>query len=417
MNEGAAKSVTYQAAQAAVVESAKALASEEVSLRDALGRVVRQDLVCDSDYPPSDVSAMDGYALASAGVASASRERPVWLKVVGTVKAGGLARMSPGKGECVAVTTGACVPEGADAVVPQEDAEVRGDSIVVSKPSPAGGFIRKKGEIARRGDRLDLKGRRASPQVLGLAAAFGAETFAVARRPRVGVLATGDELAAVGERPDGRHVRASNLAMLLSLARLSGCEVLDAGLSSDSSGDIVEHLEACAGCDAVVMSGGVSGGAFDLVPDALHALGADVKFRGLRMQPGKRTIFGVKEDTLFFGLPGNPSAAFVAFHTIVRPGLLAMQGCLEPREVLCLGHTASALEKTMGETHTLFLPARIVGSWAGDGLEVEPVRMRGRGDVIALAEATCLIRLDDDIHSVEAGDKVEVIVLPGATWT
>jgi molybdopterin molybdotransferase len=414
MTERAAKSMTFEAARAAVVECVKVLPSEDASFEEALGRVVRQDVFCDTDYPPCDISTMDGYGLAFRSVAPASGERPVWLRVVGSARAGGPAGGSPGEGECVAVTTGACLPGGADTVVPLEDAEVCGDSIGVRKPSPMGAFVRRRGEIARRGDRLRLAGRRATPQVLGLAAAFGAEKIAVTKKPRVGVFATGDELAAISALPDRAHVRASNLAMLVALVRQSGCEVHDAGLSRDSRENLVGHFEACAGCDVTVTSGGVSGGGFDLVPDALRAFGAEVVFSAVQMRPGKRTIFGVKEETLLFGLPGTPGAAFVAFHMIVRPALLAAQGCPEPTSTVCEGRTATALEKDEGGPHTLFLPARIVGRGPDAVPEVEPVGTRGCGDVVALAGAACMIRLNESIRSVAAGEKVEVIILPGA---
>ena len=453
-------------AQALVESGVRVLPVEQVALADALGRVLRCDAVSDVDLPPSDMSAMDGFCLDSASTRGAGASRPARLRVSGTIRAGEAAPARVGPGECMAIMTGAALPAGADAVVSTE--EVSGgsgaggrdgspDFISVGAEVEPGRWVRKRAEILARGDRVSLRGRRATPQVLGLLASLGVDPVPVTRRPIVGVLATGDELVALTEVPGPAALRASNLTMLLGQARALGCDVVDGGISGDDEASIAAGLERCRGCDAVVVTGGASGGKFDLVGKVLMDLGVQPAFREVRMGPGKRTAFGTRAGVAFFSLPGTPAAALIVFHMLVKPGLLAMMGasCCKGRFVKA--RIASALGgvgrrgwppgigggRPLGSGaagQSLGFTRIVAARWAGGrqggegggeeggpgsgrggcseggpgggtGGIVEPLAARGGGNVVSLSGATCFIILDEGTASVRAGDEVNVLPL------
>lgn len=407
------------------------LPSEQVALADALGRILSCDVVSDVDLPPVDMSVMDGFCLHSASTRGASGSRPVRLRVLGTLRAGEVARARVGPGECMAIMTGAALPPGTDAVVSTEevggevDGEVGGTVCIRAEVEP-GRWVRARAEIISRGHPVQLRGKRATCQVLGLLASLGVDPVAVARKPLVGIIATGDELVAVTASPGRVTVRASNLPMLLGLARAAGCEVVDGGISGDDEASIAAGVERCRGCDAVVVSGGASGGKFDLVAKVLVDIGVQPAFREVRMGPGKRTLFGVRDGVAFFSLPGTPAAALTVFHLIVRPGLLAMMGASSSRGRLLRARLACPLRGPAGlalsSGFTRVVAARWVGDVPGDvpggvpgGLpgRVQPVATRGGGDVLALSDAACFIVLGEDAASVEVGDEVDVLVPEG----
>lgn len=446
MNDKSADRVSLEAAQSTVVDGVGVLPGERVPLREALGRVIRQDVVCDSDCPSADVSAVDGYSFASQHTACAGREAPLRLRVVGTVKAGSSATFSVGDGECAAIMTGGPLPAGADTVVPAEDVEAHGDLVVLGSPPPPGSWVARLGDFVKKGETIRLAGRRATPQVLAVLAASGASTVSASRRPRVGVLATGDELVGCETVPGRGRVRASNLPMLAALASEIGCDVADTATVGDSEYRIAEQIRRWEAFDAIVTSGGASMGKFDLVPGALRAAGAEIVFSRVRMRPGGRTLFGRTRGCALFCLPGSPMGALVAFVMIARPGLLAMMGSseavpaplrlrttkrLDKRGMLGLGcpvdrqgpgadtaDTDGGVEASGRKTqargpqaYTWFVTARCVRSSPAEGLRVEPIAPQGSRGALVLASATCLLRVDEKTRSVERGRLVDVFTL------
>ncbi|MFZ1945961.1 MAG: molybdopterin molybdotransferase MoeA [bacterium] len=415
--------VSLEEARALSVAASHILDAEEIGLDASLGRVLRQDAAADCDLPPSDVAVMDGYCLRASGTAGAAEGRPVSLRIAGIAKAGAVvAGCAPGvgQGECMAITTGAALAAGADTVVRTEDAREHAGSIVITRPVPPGMHVRRQGEVWKRGDVVRLAGRRVTPQILAVLAAFGTDRVRVARKPRVGILGTGDELVALGSVPGPGVLRASNPWMLRGLAVGLGCEVETPSLCPDDTSEIARRLEAFGGCDAVVVSGGVSGGRFDLVPDALRAIGAEVLFAGVRMRPGKGTIAAVRSGRAIFCLPGTPVGAFVGFHAIVRPALRAMLGVSGEDRDRIWAAVAAPIEKPEGLAR--LVPARLRSDCrdsgaSGDlrscegGLVVEPVELCGGGDVVGLADVTCLVTIGEAGRSVRAGDPVEVEML------
>jgi molybdopterin molybdotransferase len=394
-------------AQAAVRDAVRVLSTEQLDLKDAVGRVLRQDAVCSGDLPPADVSAMDGFCVASSATRGASGSQPVVLKVAGTLRAGVLAGAGLDVNQCMAIVTGAALPLGADAVVRMEDAKERDGFIEIRSPVPPGSHVRRRGEFVAAGTVVRLAGRSATPQVMGLLAALGVERVAVTRKPRLAVVGTGDELARPGTAPEGAQIRSSNPLMLGAIGLSLGCEVVWTGMSPDDPDRIAAALEECRACDAVIVSGGVGGGRFDLVGEALELVGAKVVFSNLRMRSGKRTIFATRGDKVFFCLSGSPTAAFAAFHTIVRPGLLAMLG-LGAEDRLVPARASETIAKQKG--YAKVVPARLVRD-TSRGWLAEPVSAGGPGDVVGLGEVSCLVLLGEEAGPVAAGEPVDVLMV------
>lgn len=301
-------------------------ATETVSTFDALGRVLAADVVSLLDVPPADNTSMDGYALRAADVQAAGTVLPVSQRipagVVGApLKAGSAAR----------IFTGAQVPAGADAVVMQEQCEVvEGGVRLNTVPSP-GQWVRRRGEDVQRGSVVLARGAKLTPQALGLAASVGAATLEVARRPRVGLMSTGDELVMPGEPLRPGAIYNSNRFTLRALVTAAGCECEDLGIIPDSLSATRDALRrAAAGCDLVVSCGGVSVGEEDHLRPAVQAEGR-LDLWQVAIKPGKPLAFGELRrgdgsNAWFIGLPGNPVSSFITFVLAVRPVLLRLQG-------------------------------------------------------------------------------------------
>jgi molybdopterin molybdotransferase len=298
------------------------LPTETVALADARGRVLCEALKAAVDLPPFDSSAMDGFAVRAA-------DTPGRLLVAGSSAAGNPFTGAVASGTAVAISTGAVVPDGADAVVPIERAKVAGDSVEVEAVSsrehvrPRGGDVRS-GEVIARG------GTRLGSWAVGAAAAAGAAQVRVARRPRVAILATGSELREPGAALRDGEIYEANTQLLSALLEPTGAEVVVLGSVADDERSTRDALERGLEADVLVTSGGVSVGQHDLVRAALASLGGEEVFWRVAVKPGKPISFGVRGSTLVFGLPGNPVSALVGFELFVRPAVLALQGSSDP---------------------------------------------------------------------------------------
>jgi molybdopterin molybdotransferase len=317
-------------AQARILACVQPLPVEEIPLGEAAGRVLAEPVFAGLDLPPFDNSAMDGYALRSAEVSHAAPERPAVLKIQGTAAAGA---NFPGRveaGTCVQVFTGSVLPDGADAVVMQEDtqrAEEDPSTLRVLDAVKPGENVRRRGEDVRRGAKLLDIGRRLRAAELSLLAAVGLPRVNVSRRPVVALLSTGSELREPGQSLSPGQIYESNRVALKVLAEQAGAQVRCLPLAPDTRTAISEALRpAWAEADAVVTTGGASVGELDFVKQAFQDLGGTIEFWRVSMRPGKPFVFGRWGDKLLFGLPGNPVSAFVTFLLLVRPALLGWQG-------------------------------------------------------------------------------------------
>jgi molybdopterin molybdotransferase len=320
--------ITIEEAVSCVLRSAQPLSAESLGVTDALDRVLASDVSAATDVPPFPCSAMDGYAIL-AGPAQRA------LGVVGESRAGAPWDRRLREGEAIRISTGAAVPQGATAVIRQEDVEPQPDGIRTASVSDPGENIRGAGEDMRAGTVVLRTGVRLDPAALAAAVAAGAGSVTVSMRPRVQVVCTGDELREPGEPLGPGEIHNSNAPMLVALAERCGALAQRArGLADDRSATESALADALEGADVVIVSGGVSVGPHDHVKPALGSLGVQELFWGVALQPGEPTWFGSKGSKLVFGLPGNPVSTFVTFWLFVSRALSALQGADdEPRAV------------------------------------------------------------------------------------
>jgi molybdopterin molybdotransferase len=319
--------ITIAEARRRVMEAVALLGNEPVSINGALGRVLAQDVIAGGDVPPFPCSAMDGYAVLPG---PAGRR----LAIVGESRAGAPAAHELTDGEAIRISTGAAVPPGATAVIPQEEVRAGGDTAIETTANAAlGDHIRGAGEDMRAGTTVLDAGTILGPVQLGAAVAAGVGSVTVARRPRVSVLCTGDELRAPGEPLAPGEIHNSNAPMLTGLTTHAGALAAPAQrLPDDRAATEAGIAAALAESDVVILSGGVSVGPHDHVKPALAALGVQERFWSVALQPGKPTWFGTLPDgRLVFGLPGNPVSAVVTFSLFVAPALAGLLGAPAPR--------------------------------------------------------------------------------------
>lgn len=406
MSVATAKPIELERARELVLARASPLAAEPVSLREALGRRLAEDAVASEAVPAFDNSAMDGYAVRAADTREARPEAPVVLRLAGESRAGHPAAGHLDAGEAVAISTGAAVPAGADAVVRVEATRREGDRILVEEAVAAGRDLRRAGEDIRPGETVLGAGAGIGPAELGALASLGAATVSCHRRPRVCVLTSGDELLEPGERMRPGGVRNSNAYSVAALARLAGAEVEVAAPVADDLEATRAAIEPALGADVAVVCGGVSVGEHDHVKGALAELGVEQCFWGVALKPGKPTWFGARGDTLVFGLPGNPVSAMVTFVLLARPALAALAGG-RPQRPRTTAVLASPYEKRPGRTHAVRCRLELdEGGW-----RAHPFERQGSHVLTSMLGADCLALLPSAAASLRTGERVEVELL------
>ena len=382
-----------------ILAGADRLAIETAPLSDCLGRFLAEPVAATRDQPPFAASAMDGWA-----VRAADGEGP--KRIIGESAAGhGFAR-GLGPGEAVRIFTGAALPDGADAVVIQEDA--RRDGEVVHTPAGADArHVRGAGRDFHAGDRLLETGARLDPWRLSLAAAAGRSTLAVAARPRVAILSTGDEVVAPGDTPGRFQIFNSGAVALAALVDSWGGQALSLPLVGDDEA-ATAHAVADAGCDLVVTLGGASVGDHDLVKPAMARLGLALEVESVAVRPGKPTWFGVLGDgRRVLGLPGNPASALVCAELFLRPLLRTLLGAA-PGPALAAARAATPVEANGDREHWM----RATLSRDADGsLWARPLRDQDSSLVTIFAQADALVRRPPAAGAAAVGDVLEVLAL------
>lgn len=373
--------------------------------RTAAGLVLADDVVAGEFVPPFDNSAVDGYAVRAADVADA----PVELDVIAEVAAGAAATTPVTPGGAVRIMTGAPMPPGADAVVMVEDSERLGDDRVRLRRSVApGSAVRRAGEDVRVGDVLFPAGTELRPAVLGVLASVNVREALVHPRPRVAVLSTGDELVDDGGPLRPGQIRESNRTVLAGLVRSVGCRVTDLGIVRDDEAELERVLrDAAADHDAIVSSGGVSMGDYDVVKAVLGRI-ADMRWMQIAIKPAKPFAFGTLDGVPVFGLPGNPVSSIVSFEMLARPALRRMLGhrLLVERHLVGIADEELA-RRPDGKTHLV----RVVTRFDDDGrCHVVPVRAQGSHQLAATALADAIAVVPDG-DGVPVGAEVAVVLL------
>ena len=415
-----------QAFLAHLVAPAVVSAREDVGVRDALGRVLAEDIVSPVSVPPHDNSAMDGFAFDGAILRDDARtDESIELRVVGTALAGAAGRGAIGSGEAVRIMTGAVMPAGLDTVVPQEFCKVDGERVSFpAKVLRRGDNRRFAGEDLMQGQPALKRGERLSPAALGMVASLGLPSVTAFKRLRVAYFSTGDEILSLGDAPREGAVYDSNRYTVFGLLTRLGCEVIDLGLVRDDPATLAATLKrAAAEADAIITSGGVSVGAADHTRAVMQQLG-DMAFWRVAMRPGRPLAVGLIQReaaspsqpgaAVLFGLPGNPVAVMVTFLAFVRPALLRMMGCHEIAAApapLLRARSASAIRKKPGRTE---YQRGFVTAAAGALPEVRIAGNQGSGVLSSMVEANGLVVLHHDQANVAAGDEVDVMMFEGA---
>jgi molybdopterin molybdotransferase len=325
-------------ARARILAGVRPLARERVGVADALGRALAVDLMAKRDQPPCAVSAMDGYAVRAADV----QDVPATLTLVGTASAGDARPHPVGRGQTVRIFTGAPVPEGADAILIQENAGVAGGQVTAAEPVAPGRFIRRQGLDFRRGETLLEAPCRLGPRELALAASMGHGVVGVRRRPVVAILATGSELVPPGTTPRAGQIVSSNSVALAGLVELWGGSPHDLGIARDEIDATRRALAGAEGADVLLTTGGASVGEHDLVRQALVAEGYKLGFWRIAMRPGKPLMFARHGRRRALGLPGNPVSAIICARVFLKPLLSAFLG-LDTAETTLQARLAEAL--------------------------------------------------------------------------
>lgn len=402
--------LSFAQARARVQAAVRVLPAEAVSLREAVGRALREDLRAPHALPPFRNSAMDGYAVRSIDVAHASAGQPVTLVVREVLAAGATSAHVLAPNEAARIMTGAMPPEGADAVIAFEDCTRTGHGVdercVVHAPAPAGQHLREAGADLAAGVVALAAGTRLDARRLALPAALGATTVRVGRRPRVAVLSTGDELLDLGAPLRPGAVRDSNGTMLAQLVEDAGAQCTTLARLPDDPARVEQGLRAAlAAHDVVLTIGGVSAGDFDPVKLAIESLDGLERWR-VAMRPGRPQAFGRHHEALFFGLPGNPASVVCVFETLVRPALLAMQGFGEldrPRVPVRAGTTIAS---RVGRTDFV----RVTLAWHDGGLVASPTGAQVSGHLTPQAHAHALLVVPESAESLAEGDPAEAII-------
>lgn len=368
---------------------------EELSFTDCEGRVLFTDVRSDINMPPFNRAAVDGYACHRSDLDSP-------MEIVETIRAGMEPAVIPGKDQCSRIMTGAIVPDGCDFVFMVEDSKLLAPGKVIYTGKSLKPNLSPAGEDVKTGDIVLRKGKLIRPQDVAVLAAVGCINVKVSRRPLVGIISTGDELVEPWQKPGRPEIRNSNAYQLAAQAKRSGAATKYYGIAPDDEAKTLKMVdEAINDCDVVLLTGGVSMGDFDFVPDVLRKAGAEILFDHVNVQPGKPTTLALHPGAVIFGLPGNPVSAFVQFEVLVRPLIYKMMGCTwKPVEMHV--KMAENFERRQS-ARAAWIPVTI-----NEKHEAVPVDYHGSAHIAAFPYADGIIRMSPGINLITKGEVVVV---------
>lgn len=399
--------LSFEDARSKVVEACRGLRREllveTVELKDALGRLLAQEIRADREYPPFDRAARDGFAVRAADCRSVGAT----LRVIGEVAAGAEFRGQVGAGECVQIMTGAAVPAGADAVVMVEQTRegAKQGTVIIERVAETGMNFTPRGSESQKGDVLLKPRMRMGAAELAVAAQVGCTQVDVHRKARVAILSTGSEIVEVGARPGQLQIRNSNGSSIAAQVEFAGGEAVLVGNAADREKELRASIERGLREDILVISGGVSAGKYDLVEPVLGELGGEIVFDAVEIRPGRPAVFAICQGKPVLGLPGNPVSTMVTFELFVAPAIDILGGG-EPRELpLLKAKLATAVEERAPLTY--FLPA--VVEWPGGEATVRLLPWHGSGDVVTVAQANCFLVVPQKKPKLAAGEWVDVL--------
>jgi len=397
-------------ASAKILGGIRALEAERVPLREAFGRVLAEDVLSPIDHPPWDNSSMDGYAVRASDVAFASESSPVKLPVLETVRAGQRASQSVAPRTAIRIMTGAPLPDGANTVIRVEDTDGGEKWVTIRDARDAGRNVRPRGEDLRAGAVALARSTVIGAAHLGVLASVGCALVPVYRRPRVAVLASGDEIVDVDQFDAvrrGDRIVSSNSYTIVGAARAAGAEVVDLGMVGDDPAAYEEKIAGARGCDLLITSGGVSVGAYDFTKDVLRSLGAELHLWRISMRPGAPLGFGTLGGMPWLGLPGNPVSAMVTFELFARPLIRKQHG---ETKIFRRSLDVRTLDDiTLGAPLTHFF--RGIVEWRADGAVAHLTGPQGSGLLTSMARANALLIVPPERQVVHAGETLRAILL------
>ena len=387
-----------------VKEWAPLAQTETVSVLDACGRILAQDVLAQIQQPPFNRSAMDGYALCHEDLQNASAQHPVVLTVVGEQLAGQPPFRPLKRGEALRIMTGAVIPQGADCVLPQEKTDYGMDKVQCFEPVCQWQNFCSAGEDFEQGETLAKAGQKVDAYLMAAAAAAGVSEFSVRKKVKAALITTGDELTEPGKPLTCGKIYNSNLALFSARLQQLGCEVI----LCESAGDDIQAIEAALmqavhSCDLIVTTGGVSVGVKDLIPEVMKKLQADIVFHGISIKPGMPTMFSVVDGVPVLSLSGNPFSASAVFELLVQPLLKQMTGS---SKTVLRSVPAQAQNSFSGN---IFSTRILRGYFEDQKVWFDPAQKNGR--TITGIGSNCLIRIEKESGSIQKGDQVQVMLL------
>ncbi len=399
--------VTVEEALEQILSRIEPLGFEKISILEALGRVCAEIVLANRDIPAFDNSGMDGYAVRSEDVREASSSHPVQLEVVGDLPAGFRWEKKLEKGKVIRIMTGAPIPEGADTVVPLEDAKEKDGSVSIFEAVTPGHYIRKAGEDVKRGDPVISAGELIRPAEVGMLASVGRSFVSVYQRPLVAILCTGEELVDVDEDLEGVKIVSSNSYTLAAQVMDCGGIPIQLGIAKDRKEEIKQKLLQGLRADMLISSAGVSVGDYDFVKDALIDLGMGMVFWKVAIKPGKPVVFGTIQGKPVFGLPGNPVSSMVSFEQFVRPAILKMMGHRQVFRPVIEAILKEDVRKKPGRRHFI----RAFVSFENNNYYASVTGPQGSAILKSMVKANGLVIIPENQETVRAGEKVKVQLL------
>ncbi|OGS42793.1 MAG: molybdenum cofactor biosynthesis protein [Euryarchaeota archaeon RBG_13_57_23] len=396
------KLIQLDEALAIVLEQARPIKRKEtLPLLKAMGRVSGQNVASRVSVPPFSRAAMDGYAVRARNTFRASKLKPIVLSKIDTVYAGGVPRKTITNGTCAEIATGAMLPQGADSVVMVEDTESDGTSVSISESVHPGKNVSKKGEDISPGTKLVSEGDVLNPSKIGSLAAIGVKTTQVYRKPLIGIIPTGNEIAELGTQLKPGQVYNINSYTLASVVRANGAEVRVLPVVNDTLKDIQRTMKKNSDCDMLVFSGGSSVGERDIMLDVLERNG-EVLFHGIAVKPGKPTLFGTVAGQLVFGMPGYPTSCLSNAYILLAPALRRMSRLPENEPPCVRARMSKRVVSATGRTQ--FLTVKL------DRGIAHPV-FKESGAITSMAFADGYVMVPADVDLVEKGEEVKVYLL------
>jgi molybdopterin molybdotransferase len=395
--------VSFEEALNIVLSSVSPLGWENISIMEANGRVLYEDIISNIMIPATDDSAMDGYAVIADNTRGASKAEPVKLEIIGERQAGGpISGKRLSKGTAIKIMTGAPIPAGADSVIPFEDTEEEAGYVKIIREVVKEENVRFAGENIKKGDIVLEKGERLKSANIGILASLNLKFIQVYRQPAVSIISTGNELAEIGDNiKPGQIINSSAYALYSEIQKYSAIP-RNIGIAKDTIEDTRQKFEEALKSDVIISTGGVSMGNYDFVKDIYSDLGIEILFGRINVKPGRPTTFGKKENKMFFGLPGNPVATLSSFIQFVRPALLKLMGAKKINKPVVSAIIKEDISKQSGKVNLM----RGIFTINDNQFFVSTTGNQNSSILRSMSDANCLIVLPENIENIKEGEKV-----------